>query len=583
MKKKFLLATLTMILCISALGTLTACGEKHTHSYVESITTPTCTEQGFSTYTCECGHSYVENYVNALGHTEVVDSAVAPTCTEAGLTEGKHCSVCNEIITAQQPVGATGHSFLQENTADKYLKSVASCEDKAVYYKSCSCGEKGTETFEYGQALGHTYDQENTASKYLKTEATCKNVAVYWKSCVCGLISTTETFNYGSTIPHDFGTYSKTQNATCTENAKETAYCQSKDCNEPDVRDIEGTVLGHSDINTNNICSVCNKEVAYSKGMVYVAVTGGYQLIDMGSATDADIIIPKYYNGSPVISIADDVFANKTSLTSISLPDTIISIGDSAFYGCSNIKELILPESVKSIGYTAFARCVSLEYLTIPCLQVESSFSAGYMFDQPLTELFMEAKIKKSYIPSDATYVYSEAITSSTTYYYYWYKPENLKKITVLGTVENIPEKAFYCFDMVEEIELPNTIKTIGNHAFRYCSSLKSINIPDSVTSIGNSAFGSCYNLKEVKLGTGLIEIDGFAFQSCTSLTEIVIPASVNSINIYAFSGCSQLNKIIFKNTSGWKVGGNSIDVSNASTNAILFKKTYVSSSWSRS
>lgn len=580
MKKKFLLTILMTIFCVSATLGLTAC-VKHTHTYNETITVPTCTEQGYTTYTCSCGDSYIENYVNALGHTETLDSAVTPTCTKTGLTEGKHCSVCNKVIVAQQTISATGHSFTQENNADKYLKTVATCEDKAVYWKSCSCGEKGTDTFEYGQALGHIYDQENISSKYLKTEATCTNVAVYWKSCHCGLASTTETFNYGTTLPHEFGTYSKTDNATCTENAKETAYCV--DCGEPDVRDIEGTALGHGDINTSNVCSVCNKEVEYTKGMVYVAVTGGYQLIDMGSATDTDIIIPKYYNGSPVISIVDEVFKNKTTLTSISLPDTIISIGDSAFYGCSNIKELILPKSVKSIGYRAFARCVSLEYLTIPCLQVESSFSTGFMYEQALTDMFMETTIKKSYIPSGATYVYSEAISSSTTYYYYWYKPKNLKKITVLDTVENIPEAAFYCFDMVEVVELPNTIKTIGDHAFRYCSSLKSINIPNNVTSIGNSAFSSCYNLKEVKLGTGLIEIDGFAFNGCASLTEIVIPASVNSISIYVFSSCTQLNKITFKNTSGWKVGSSGIDVSDASLNAILFKKTYVDEYWSRS
>ncbi len=46
----------------------------------------------------------------ALGHTEAVDAAVAPTCTETGLTEGKHCSVCNEVLVAQDVVPALGHT-----------------------------------------------------------------------------------------------------------------------------------------------------------------------------------------------------------------------------------------------------------------------------------------------------------------------------------------------------------------------------------------------------------------------------------------------------------------------------------------
>ena len=156
MKKKFLLTILMTIFCVSATLGLTAC-VKHTHTYNETITVPTCTEQGYTTYTCSCGDSYIENYVNALGHTETLDSAVTPTCTKTGLTEGKHCSVCNKVIVAQQTISATGHSFTQENNADKYLKTVATCEDKAVYWKSCSCGEKGTDTFEYGSALGHSY------------------------------------------------------------------------------------------------------------------------------------------------------------------------------------------------------------------------------------------------------------------------------------------------------------------------------------------------------------------------------------------------------------------------------------------
>ena len=588
MKKKFLLAILTMILCISAIGTLTACGEKHTHSYVESITAPTCTEQGFSTYTCSCGDSYVENYVNALGHTETVDSAVAPTCTETGLTEGKHCSVCDEVIVAQQTVSSTGHSFTQENTSNQYLKSSATCEDKAVYWKSCSCGEKGTDTFEYGQALGHTYDQENTASKYLKTEATCTNVAVYWKSCSCGEKGS-ETFNYGTTLPHDFGTYSKTQNATCTENAKETAYCQNKGCNEPDVRDIEGTVLGHGDINTNNVCSVCNKEVAYTKGMVYVAVTGGYQLIDMGSATDADIIIPKYYNGSPVISIADEVFKNKTTLTSITLPDSIVEIGEYAFYncakaktinipngvttigeyaffGCSSLTKIVVPKTVEILNGYTFGLCTSLEEITVPFIgRDRTSSSNEYLPWATFAHIFGMGT--SSSRPEGATLMYVEVKLGSPirTYNYYSYIPTSLRKVTVTDAT------------------------IVGDDAFHGCDFLTSITLCDTITSIGNDAFNDCTNLESLIIPKNVTKIGSYAFMSCIKLKSIVIPEKVTSIGAGAFSydrysySEMAITSIRFENTTGWKVGGNAIDVSDASTNAILFKKTYVNSSWSRS
>ncbi|MBE6985605.1 MAG: hypothetical protein E7434_08385, partial [Ruminococcaceae bacterium] len=92
-----------------------SCGYSKTlsHSWNSgSVTTqPTCTATGVKTFTCSVCKGTKTETVSATGHTEVIDKAVAPTCTETGLTEGKHCSVCDTIIVKQNVVAALGHSY----------------------------------------------------------------------------------------------------------------------------------------------------------------------------------------------------------------------------------------------------------------------------------------------------------------------------------------------------------------------------------------------------------------------------------------------------------------------------------------
>lgn len=84
------------------------------HSYsVEETKAPTCTEDGEKTFTCdECGYSYTQA-VAALGHTEEKVEGTASTCTETGLSDGKVCTVCEEITKAQVTINATGHNYVE--------------------------------------------------------------------------------------------------------------------------------------------------------------------------------------------------------------------------------------------------------------------------------------------------------------------------------------------------------------------------------------------------------------------------------------------------------------------------------------
>ena len=83
-----------------------------------------CVTTGEVQYTCQNCNEVKTETTPAKGHTIVTDKGVTPTCTQSGLTEGTHCSDCNEVIQKQETIAALGHEYIAGAIYDKKTAQV---------------------------------------------------------------------------------------------------------------------------------------------------------------------------------------------------------------------------------------------------------------------------------------------------------------------------------------------------------------------------------------------------------------------------------------------------------------------------
>ena len=222
--------------------------------------------------------------------------------------------------------------------------------------------------------------------------------------------------------------------------------------------------------------------------------------------------------------IAFESFYVCTSLTSVTIPDSVTSIGDSVFSGCTSLKSVTFPNSVAFIGFDAFGGCTSLTRIAIPNNVTEIGIGA-FAYCSSLTSVT---------IPNSVTSIGIGAFYFCTS----------LTSITIPDSVTSIGDSGFYVCTNLASVIMGNGVTSIGVEAFFFCTSLTRVTIPNSLTSIGDSGFYGCNGLKDITLPDSLMSIGASAFGACTSLTRIAIPKSVTSIGFGPFVGCTSLSAI---------------------------------------
>ena len=226
--------------------------------------------------------------------------------------------------------------------------------------------------------------------------------------------------------------------------------------------------------------------------------------------------IPSEINGTPVTTIGNAAFRD-SSVTSVTIPDSVTEIGANAFAGCTNLT------SVNYIGG-------DWSKLTIQSGNPAVEDAAKDAANEQLFDF-------EFILNNTAVIVISYKGTAADVTIPSRYKG---KPVTVIDPV------AFYNNSAVTSVTIPDSVTAIPDYAFGFCSQLTNISIPNSVTFIGFSAFNSCTSLKSITLPSSLNTIQSYAFYNCGNLKTIRIPVSVTSIGNCAFDVCPSLMTVTY-------------------------------------
>ena len=276
------------------------------------------------------------------------------------------------------------------------------------------------------------------------------------------------------------------------------------------IEDGEGTLsLGYNGSN-NGLFYDCPFEKLYlGRNLTYnTGSSYGYSpFYGKTSLTELSI-------GNSVTLIDESAFSGCSGLTSVAIGSSVTTIGSSAFSGCSGLTSVTIPNSVTTIGNYAFNGCTAVKEITFE--DGEETLSLGCNGSNK--GLFYDCPIEKLYLGRNLTYN-----TSSSYGYSPFYGKTNLTELTIGSSVTSLPAYLLRGYSELNSITITNSVTSIGESAFSGCRGLTSVTIPNSVTSIGESAFSGCSGLTSVSIPNSVTTIGNYAFEGCSAIKEITI------------------------------------------------------------
>lgn len=328
----------------------------------------------------------------------------------------------------------------------------------------------------------------------------------------------------------------------------------------------------------------------------------GYQAFSRCSAKE--IVLPQKMQ-----SLGDAAFYYCMELQKINLPDGIERVGDSAFSYCISLREITIPDSVIEIGYEAFDHCSLLTRVTLG-KNLERIDYAFFRCDR-LFEVYNRSVLP---VAADGTNKYGGLAKNAKNLYeigtgyskinttengiryfadtdkvylldyygteteialpetiggkpcvpaiYAFNDAENIRKLTVPGSIKNIPYNCFSGMPDLTEVILEEGVESIDSGCF-LSAGLTKAELPASLISLAGRSFGGNVTQISVAAGNPVYESVGNCVIETASKTLVwgcaasVIPddGSVTSIGSYAFSGLSQLKEIVIP-ASVKEIGG---------------------------